>query len=524
MDHGIDLLRSTMIRARLNGIESTVLSLPQLYESLAADRILSITALRAHQRHPFHALLCQLGALACLKAGLSEPPRDAATWKAILSALTPDFPEGEPWRLVAPPDRPAFLQPVVGPLEPLKPLSTPDELDMLVTAKNHDLKGARMATAMPDDWLFALVALQTNEGFLGAGNFGASRMNGGFANRPGVSIVPPGGMGAHVMRDVQRLIDLFEPTLDRYLEYEEDGPALLWLIPWDGNASLPRKGLHPYYIEVSRRVRLVESGGALAARVGNSRAMRVSMTKDEGGVTGDPWTPIRRDAGGKGKALTVDGNGFHYRRLSDILNPEVFAPAPLQEFAADETGEGWTLLCRAIARGQGKTEGYHERRERIPKGALMRMNRGEYDALAGLSKARIDQVSGARSALRFGLMTLFQNGPDPSDFKPQDPSSGRRAEPFLERFQGRVDQSFFESLFEEFSVGEAPESAHALRTAWVTGLRDKARRVLAEAKAGAPTSATRRHRAAVRADRALDRGLYGAKDLRDYIERTRNAV
>ena len=29
---------------------------------------------------------------------------------------------------------------------------------------------------------------------------------------------------------------------------------------------------------------------------GNSRVMRISMTKEEGGVTGEPWTPIRNKA------------------------------------------------------------------------------------------------------------------------------------------------------------------------------------------------------------------------------------
>ena len=76
-----------------------------------------------------------------------------------------------PWCLVAPPDRPALLQPPIPDgLATLKnSIATPDALDMLVASRNHDLKGAVMARALPDDWLFALVSLQTMEGFLGAG-------------------------------------------------------------------------------------------------------------------------------------------------------------------------------------------------------------------------------------------------------------------------------------------------------------------------------------------------------------------
>jgi CRISPR system Cascade subunit CasA len=62
---------------------------------------------------------------------------------------------------------------------------------MLVTAKNHDVKAARLTEAGIDDWLFALVTLQTMEGIGGRNNYGVSRMNGGFANRPGFSIAPP---------------------------------------------------------------------------------------------------------------------------------------------------------------------------------------------------------------------------------------------------------------------------------------------------------------------------------------------
>jgi CRISPR system Cascade subunit CasA len=166
-------------------------SLPQLYFELGVDAIATFPALRPHQRHAWHALLCQLGALACLKSGFSAPPRDPNGWNAALRALTPEFPGDEPWMLATSPDKPAFLQAVVGALDSFKPLSTPDELDMLVTAKNHDLKGARLSSAEAHDWLFALVTLQTMEGFLGAGNYGISRMNGGFANRPGFSVSRP---------------------------------------------------------------------------------------------------------------------------------------------------------------------------------------------------------------------------------------------------------------------------------------------------------------------------------------------
>ena len=79
---------------------------------------------------------------------------------------------------------------------------------MLVTAKNHDLKQAVMTEARAEDWLFALVTLQTMEGFLGAGNYGISRMNGGFANRAAISLAPPGGPAAQWRRDLRQVLAL----------------------------------------------------------------------------------------------------------------------------------------------------------------------------------------------------------------------------------------------------------------------------------------------------------------------------
>ena len=260
-----NLLADPIIRTLDGQSSQSICSLPEVYERLAADNIASFPALRPHQRHAWHALLCQLGALACIRSGLAAPPASAAAWLAALRKLTPDDADDAPWHLITPPDRPAFLQAPVpgGKLDGFKLVETPDGLDMLVTAKNHDVKAARAAASQPGDWLFALMTLQTMEGFLGAGNYGVSRMNGGFANRPGIGVAPPGGLGAHVMRDIRRLIAIREATLDANDQYDENGLALVWLEPWDGIAEIPLKRLDPYYIEICRRVRLTEADGRI---------------------------------------------------------------------------------------------------------------------------------------------------------------------------------------------------------------------------------------------------------------------
>ena len=74
--------------------------------------------------------------------------------------------------------KPAFMQPPAS-VHPRSEkdyqgneVATPDELDILVTSKNHDLKSSVAAQAGVDDWIFALITLQTMEGFGGAGNYG----------------------------------------------------------------------------------------------------------------------------------------------------------------------------------------------------------------------------------------------------------------------------------------------------------------------------------------------------------------
>jgi CRISPR system Cascade subunit CasA len=104
------LLDEPLMTARLVDGQRIQLSLPALFVALAEDGIRDFPALRPHQRHPWHAFLVQLAAIALHQAGRSEPFADEADWRSALLALTPDDPDGAPWCLIAPPERPALLQ------------------------------------------------------------------------------------------------------------------------------------------------------------------------------------------------------------------------------------------------------------------------------------------------------------------------------------------------------------------------------------------------------------------------------
>ena len=157
--------------------------------------------------------------------------------------------------------------------------ATPDELDILVTSKNHDLKSSVASRAAPGDWLFALVTLQTMEGFGGAGNYGVSRMNGGFGSRPAFTLAPVEGLGAHLRMDIVTLLDQMG-SLAREFPMRPGGIGLVWTVPWDGARveELLLERLHPFYIEVCRRIRLRPGPeGNLAAVRTSSKAARFRL-------------------------------------------------------------------------------------------------------------------------------------------------------------------------------------------------------------------------------------------------------
>ena len=181
-------------------------SLFAVFAALSRGEAWSFPALRPHQREPWHAFTVQVAALALIRAGLDEPPSDETAWRDLLLALTDG--QSEAWELVVDDwSKPALLQPPMVEAanrgDYKNTILTADALDTLVTAKNHDLKGERMVNASEEDWLFALVTLQTASAYGGAKTYGASRMNGKTGSRLIARARPPGGHAASFQRDLR---------------------------------------------------------------------------------------------------------------------------------------------------------------------------------------------------------------------------------------------------------------------------------------------------------------------------------
>ena len=513
--HNINILVDSVIRVDLSSGRRMGASLPQVYEALVADEVEAFPALRPHQRHAWHAFLAQLGAMAMHKAGVGEPPGDADGWRGLLREMTAgEWPDDEPWRLVVDDiTAPAFMQPAARSADKEKDyktsVATPDGLDMLVTSKNHDLKMAVASDAGADDWIFALVSLQTQGGFAGSGNYGVSRMNGGASSRPAFSLTPSERVGAHIRRDMTVLAKGF---------ITEDAPSdagstLLWTRAWDGGKAeaLPFAQLkNRLYIEICRRIRLRHSEGeglwAIKATSGGARI----EAKAQKGRTGDPWTPVDRK---NGKALTLGAGGFNYKRVAQYLTGDDWKLPKLCEATESERGSADTmrLVARAMVRGQGKTEGYYERVIPVRKKMQTAMMRGggDRDELGEIADGRIVEVGKVQRILSHAIQ-VFAAGGDADGLSAEH---RRLAQPWLNRLDEVVDADFFDALQVELEADDADERKR-IRNEWLMngrdGVVDRARDTLREAQDALPCAAIRRYKAQVRSDGMFEGRIRGA--------------
>ena len=499
----LNLLDEALIRIRDPGGHAQRLSLPEIFVALGSDVVRDYPALRPHQRHPWHALLVQLAALALHTASETRPWDNAADWRTALLALTPEHPDGSAFCLLSPHDRPAFLQAPVpgGTLEGWKDIATPDSLDMLVTSKNHDLKGERMRQAEADDWLFALVSLQTQEGVLGSGKYGISRMNSGYGNRPAVGIAPRGAAGARWKRDVAALLAARDDIADKMGLKHEGGATLLWLPFWDGTKGIAFGALDPFYVEICRRVRLsIDAAGRVRASDTTSKVKRVNA-EGRNGITGDAWMPVEED-----KALTLGAAGFNYSLSVELVWGTKYRRTVAQTLRAEDGVTGISVLAQGLVRGNGKTEGYHERRIPITKKAIGFLRSGQTDLPATIAAARVKAVATMRgSVLRTALFFLLEAGAEKIDFDRR--TAKQQIEPFVKTFERAEDARFFDDLNREIDA----EDGNAERLAWLIGLAGRAEAVLRGAFAIGPQCGERRYRARSRALSCFHGALRGDK-------------
>jgi CRISPR system Cascade subunit CasA len=294
------------------------------------------------------------------------------------------------------------------------------------------VKATRIAKPAAEHWLYALVTLQTMSGYTGPTYYGIARMNGGSATRVAIGRAPGLGWGRRFVRDVEAWLRERERLLSQF-EFSDDGFALLWLVSWDGATSLAHNELDPFFIEVCRRVRLQRAAGAIVARYKGVEATRVEGFT--GGATGDLWSAATAD-----DIFTLSGRGFDYEIAQRLLLQADYRCAALTASSRDD--DPW-FIARGLARGQGKTEGYHERAIPIPRKVGLRLGvASERERLGQLSTSRVQIADSVRRSVLYPAVTRLLVGG-----REKQKARSDQAREWTQAFSAEVDRVFFDSLF-----------------------------------------------------------------------------
>jgi CRISPR system Cascade subunit CasA len=510
-ENGLNLLTERLLT--LDSGEQVTLA--GLFAGLARGTVDRLLRLRAHQRTAWHMFTVQLAALALDRAGRRGLPETADDWAELLRALS-EAESGthsdDPWRLVVA-DRtsPAFMQPPDPGGLKWSPVPTPDALDLLITSRNHDLKSEVAYPADPEDWVYALVSLQTMEGYGGKSNYGIARMNGGSSSRSFLGLIPAKENGtpdraAWWRRDVELCL----AHGDEDTPMTPGGAALLWCRNWAEGALLSVKDMDPLAVEICRRVRLIDAGAGLTAERAGSRSARVDA-KAFHGVLGDPWAPVSRDTAAP-KALTIGEGRFDYRRLVDLLLSGNWAVPLGARLREREPAARTLLLAEALARGNSKTDGLRSRLVPFPKKVVAGGWFGQSKkSLADAAAQQIDEIASADAALREAVALYAADG-DPEVFIAKDKrqrakAARQAAAPARACLDAASDAVFFDHLWDRAD----PATQSAARRAFRAVLVDGARCELEHAFAAIPCASVYAARARVRARARLVGRLHKAE-------------
>ena len=466
-------------------------SLPQVYAALMDDKVEAFPALRPHQRHAWHAFLVQLGAMAMHRAGLDTPPTDADEWLRIIRGLTPDWPDDEPWQLVVDDIKtPAFMQPPANSNNKLaeytSKLKTPDELDPLVTSRNHDLKSSVAVHNSMDDWVFALIAQQTMGGYSIAGSKAqyhtVSRVNGASGSRVAFSLTASTRIGLHLKRDIMALREICCALREKYDHvFANRGIELVWVEKWDGTTVIDLNQLNPFYIEICRRIRLSsgqDSDCIYGQQVG-SKSRRINAQKLNGRV-GDPWMPISIEGRSEGALRLTKEDRFGYKQISRCLDPTKYELPPA--FVMDSEKNSPTemfLVARGIVSypkrpGSGtETWGYVE--QAIPlslKTIRVFGTTTGTQKLGEIAKDRVDQIKRVQDILLDAITTYVVGGKniykDLTRRQLADLKKGDSIAIWVANMDRIIESKFFYHLQTEFEE-DSIEKRTSIRQEWLKG-------------------------------------------------------
>lgn len=448
-----NLLRDPMFGVQRADGSRVDLTLPEVMAALSHQEPLEFTALRPHQRHAWYAMLTQLGALACHNDGLGVQ-RSAQVWHLGLLGLTGN--DEAPWDLVPRSEEsPAFLQPPLAKPAKLRKevIETPDaaNLDTLVTGRLFEVQPGRVRHPRFDHWVYALTAVQTGCSYAGRSLYGVARMRHVYASRVCITRASSTRFGARFGRDVSLWLSERAELVRRYGLADKGGHSLLWLVPWGGSKGedLDASALDPFVIEVARIIRLKKNeSGRIVALDCPTNAPRISS--EFRGLIGDLWGWHGAFDDDDDPALfALSERGWTSSIVAKLLFCKgAYAPA-LSSFGLRTDPS--ILHLEGVARGKGKTFGFHERDIPLPLEVGDALERDSERARLGtIAMEFLKIATEARlRVLRFGVIVLLGGG----SAKSVD-QKDKRIPALIASFDLEVDEEFFPCLWEALRVPE----------------------------------------------------------------------
>ncbi len=483
-------------------------SLPEILAGLCKAEISSFDALQLHQKQAWHCFLVQLGAIALTRSKDNitlpdaEPPSDADTWRRMLLSLTNG--ETAPWCMVVDnPAKPAFMQPPVpeGSLEDAKFSSLikyPDELDILFNSKNHDIKVKRIKNPLPEHWVYTLITLQ-NLGFYSAAGSKAryyhiTRVNSNYGNRSQTGLFADLNIGKQIKQDIQSLIQNRDIMIKTY-QYDPQGIKLSWVLPWSGSEeeSVLWKEFDPYFIEICHRIRVQCVDTDIIAYKKGTKAPRIFVPDDLQGKIGDPWLPINKK---NQKVFSLGGNGWNYKIVNEILISKDY-DSPLS-MNYERINNGGYFVSKGVVRGQGKTQGYHQRILPIPSKIIkiFRSSPTLQEKLENRAKNYVEYSDIVQKILSKTLKIFFHSGMEKQQ---QNDNIKKKTGHLIKSYSNSVDQVFFQQLWDDVTLPEDQAYKN-----WQQTLYNIAGKLKEQAIKSYPVPSIRRYKAISRADAVFE--------------------
>ena len=509
-----------------NGLQR--FDLPSLLAALGQDKVESLTGLQRHQEDAFHIFLCYLAGAILVREQRTDPKQEESFWRDAIHRL--DEGGDSAWTLVVEDaTKPAFMQPALPSsilyeqkfTKKKKIVSTPDDLDLLATSKNHDIKSRRINPDSEEAWAYALINLQTMTCRNGAGNEGIARMSGTFAARIRAQTLISRRLGKQWEKDVRKLLKYRLLILDRKLRYNPNGIVLTWVEPWDLQSSYMTTDLDLFFIEISRARRLVKTDRGIVAYKANAshRVFPKSIREQANGNLGDPWIPIDSK---NLQAFNIYAKGFTPRITRDLLfgivgeNKVVTRPY-MQEPEADDA-DCWFYASGLSRRGKdSNTEGFHSICIPMQKEVtllLFSVNE-ERDLLAELSEEGLHLAARVEERLKRALHSFLLGGLKEKDLPKRKRDMPREAAKWTEDalliYSEAWSRDYFKWLWRILDHKDQDRA----KQEWTQALTKIAEKTLEDAISRLPERQSRHYRARVRAMNIFNKQFDYIKEQHD---------